>query len=643
MPRTFKATLALIGVLIVVALLAIISIAQSYQANKKIIEVNRSLGDLNRTIERILSQLESGVAVAGNAGGGAGASNDRYAAAINDPDNLLSPATDQLIAPDAVQGGTLKRLISSDPKGFNWLTENSVDVREIQSYVHSGFVRQDFNNPDSFVSDLAYMVKVNEENTEYTVSLREGVYWHVPKVDFSNPEFEWLREPRELTAEDATFYFEMAMNPQVEAGFIKSYVEDIEKVEVLDRYTFKVTWKRPVYHSRTTTLLAYPLPKWLFSRDREGNELPAESIPVEFNTHWSADYPIGTGPYIFDSYTPSGQVVLTKNREYFGAQPPIERIEFHIIKDPEQGFARLLSGQLDFLPKLPEPRYRSEVMNAGPNSPFKNGKLEHEIIDAFAYYYVGWNMDKPMFADQKVRLAMTHAFNRQSIIDNVLNGLGELQTGPFYYDHPANDPTIEPIPFDLEKAAALLDEAGWVDTDGDGIRQKTVNGENINFSFTLTSYNRPTVRSWVTVYREDLRKIGVEMRGDFVEWPLMQRRMDDKQFDAFTGGWGLTWFNDPFQIWHSSQADIPKGSNRVGFRNAEADEIIETLRVTFDNEERTRLLRRFHQIVHEEQPYSFFYAPKEAVAWNPRLENVVFQKIRPQTYSLPWYIDDSGE
>src|SRR5690554_5796108 len=151
MPRTFKATLVLIGVLIAVALLAVISIAQSYQANKKIIEVNRTLSDLNRSTERILSQLESGVAVAGGARN-AGASNDRYAAAINDPKNLLSPATDQLIAPNAVQGGTLKRLISSDPKGFNWLTENSVDVSEIQSYVHSGFTRQDFNNPDNFVS-----------------------------------------------------------------------------------------------------------------------------------------------------------------------------------------------------------------------------------------------------------------------------------------------------------------------------------------------------------------------------------------------------------------------------------------------------------------------------------------------------------
>ncbi|MFU8806847.1 MAG: ABC transporter substrate-binding protein, partial [Bradymonadaceae bacterium] len=267
-------------------------------------------------------------------------------------------------------------------------------------------------------------------------------------------------------------------------------------------------------------------------------------------------------------------------------------------------------------------------------------QLEHDTTDVFAYFYVGWNMDKPMFADQRVRLAMTHALNRQGIIDNVFNGLGAIQTGPFYYKHPAMDPSVEPYPFDLDKAKKLLEEAGWVDTNGDGVRDKVIDGKKVDFQFTLVAYNQPDVRSYAAVFREDLRKIGVVMNPEFVEWPMMQRRMDEKNFDAFTGGWGLSWFNDPYQIWHSSQADIPKGSNRVGFRNDEADKIIETLRETFDADERQELLRQFHRIVHDVQPYTFFYARQSVAAWNPRLKNVVFQQIRPQAYSLPWYIDE---
>ncbi|MFB6372448.1 MAG: peptide-binding protein, partial [Bradymonadaceae bacterium] len=81
-----------------------------------------------------------------------------------------------------------------------------------------------------------------------------------------------------------------------------------------------------------------------------------------------------------------------------------------------------------------------------------------------------------------------------------------------------------------------------------------------------------------------------------------------------------------------------KGSNRVGFRNDRADELIEKLRKTFDRDKRIKLMHEFHKILHEQQPYTFFYAPKAVFAWQPRLKNVVFQKIRPQTYSLPWFI-----
>lgn len=642
MPRTVQATIALIVTLNIVVLLTILNLWQTHNAEKNVIELSQRVEQLNRTSAQIMSRLERGVAVSG--GGQAGQERsgaDKYEAALNDPANILTRTTDQLITPGATRGGTLRRAMGSDPKGFNWLTENSVDVAEIQTYMHGSFARQDFNKPDNYVPDLAYKITVNDDYTEYVVHLREGIYWQVPPVDFSQERFEWLRTPQELTAEDAVFFFEMAMNPLVEAGYIKSYVEDIEKVETLDRYSFKVTWKRSVYNSISTTLSGYPLPKWLFTKDEDGNDIPEASLGLEFNTHWASDYPIGVGPYRFVRFTAGENLILERSDTYWGEAPPIERIEYHIIRDPEQQFSQLLNGQIDFMGAIPSPRYRSEILQGGANSPFKTGQLEHAVTDVFAYFYVGWNLDKPMFADKNVRLAMTHALNRQGIIDNVFNGLGAIQTGPYYYKHPAMDPTIEPYPFDLEKAAALLEEAGWIDTNGNGIRDKVINGQRVDFRFTLVAYDQPDVRNYAAVYREDLRKIGVIMNPEFVQWPLMQRRMDEKNFDAFTGGWGLSWTNDPYQIWHSSQADIPKGSNRVGFRNAEADKIIETLRTTFDTDERQVLLRQFHRIVHDEQPYTFFYARQSASAWNPRLRNVVFQQIRPQAYSLPWYIDEN--
>ena len=641
MPRTFKATLALIAVLGIVLILSVIVILQSNKTNREVINLRQEMSEVSRSMTRIQSQLERGVAVSGQVGGGA-ATADRYAQALNDPANILRAPTDQLHHPDAVEGGTLRRRIASDPAGFNWVTENSADVRDFQHYVHNTFARPDFNNPDEYVPELAYKITVNDDWTEYIVHLREGVFWQTPNVDFSDTRYDWLREPQELTAEDAVFYYDMLRSPEVEAAHAANYVQDIESVKVIDRYTFKVTWSRSVYHSRSTVLGGYPMPKWLFSRDRDGEEFPEETIAASFNNHWSVDTPIGTGPYRFNRYDAGTRVVLEVNEDFWGQRPAIDRIEFQIIRDDDQAFARIQGGQTDFLAGLSPTLYRTEILRGGPNSPFKNGELEHEIIDAFAYFYIGWNADNPIFEDKMVRRAMTHAFNRQGIIDNVFFGLGSLQTGPYYHKHPGTKPEIEAWPFDLEVAARLLDEAGWVDSTGDGIRNKTIDGEVVPFRFTLVAYNRDEVRTWTSIFREDLRQIGVDLRNEYADWPLMQRRMEEKNFDAFTGGWGLAWEVDLYQLWHSSQADIPRGSNRVGFRNAEADELIETLRVTFDPDERLAIMHRFHEIVHEEQPYSFFYAPQQVPAWNPRLRNVVFQTIRPQTFSLPWYFQDGG-
>jgi ABC-type transport system substrate-binding protein len=639
MPRTFKATIVLIVTIGLLAVVTIINVFQTNATEETVRDLQQKVDALSATNSEILQKLESGVAVAGGAASSSGGASDgKYAAALNDPDNILSKQTDLMVPANAKMGGTLRRTLRDTPKGYNWLTENSVDVANLQFIVHSTYARRDFNNPDNYVGDLAYKVTVNDDFTEYVVHLKEGVYWHVPNVDFSEPKNEWLKEPRELTAEDAVFFFEMIKNDQVEAGSLKNYYEDMEKAEVVDKYTFKVTWSKKVYHSMDMTIGYYPLPKWIFTKDEEGNDLPEETLGLKFNNHWASKLALGTGPYRLLESKAGERVVLERNDRYFGKTFPFDRIEFQIVKDPEAAFLKLKADEVDFT-GIPPTRYKSEIKEANPNSPFKKGDLEYRIVDRFAYYYLGWNADNPLFADKKVRLAMTHALNRPGIVQQVFNGLGTIQTGPYYYKHPAMDPSVQPYGFDLEKAKTLLDEAGWRDTDGDGIRDKMVNGEMKKFEFTVLAYDSPAWRSSLSVFKEDLRKIGIQMSPQVVDWPTMQKKMDEKKFDAFTGGWGLSWLIDPYQIWHSSQADTPKGSNRVGFRNKRADEIIDTLRVTFDDDERIKLLREFHRIVHAEQPYTFFFSPQDVVAWQPRLENVVINTTRPQFTPLPWYID----
>jgi ABC-type transport system substrate-binding protein len=566
---------------------------------------------------------------------------DKCASQLRDPDNILEPPSEPRIPANAQQGGRLRRSSGSTPKGFNWVTENGADVSELQTYAHNVFATRDHADPDKWVPELACKVEVNDDFTEYTIHLRDDVYWQRPNVDLSDDTFEWLRQRRELTAEDAAFYFELIKNPQVRAGAIKSYYDELDRVEVVDEYTLKVYWKKKVHQSLAFTLGVFPMPKWLYTRTKQGEEIPEASLGTEFNTHWAGRYSVGTGPYEITKVETDKRVVLERNEDYWGPRPPIDEIEYRVIENQQMGYKRFMSGYFD-LTELPPSVYRSEVEEAETDIPFETGELNYAVVDRPAYFYLGWNADHVLFSDKRVRRAMTHALNRAKIIETVLSGLGKPLSGPFLPDHPANNPDVDMYEFDLDKARRLLDEAGWTDTDGDGVRDKMIDGEKVDFRFQMLTYNLPEARQYMSIFRDDLREIGVSMTVNPLGWAQMQREMDGREFAAFTGGWGLSWSIDPFQIWHSSQADVPKGSNRVGFRNERADEIIETLRVTFDEDRRLELLREFHTILHQEQPYTFFYQLRTAFAWQPHLHNVHFQKLRPQALSLPWWIEESA-
>jgi ABC-type transport system substrate-binding protein len=223
-----------------------------------------------------------------------------------------------------------------------------------------------------------------------------------------------------------------------------------------------------------------------------------------------------------------------------------------------------------------------------------------------------------------------------------MQGLGRLLSGPFYIAGPDYDQTILPWPFDLKRAAALLDEAGWRDTDGNGIREKVIDGKAVEFNFGMLTYGyRPEFIAAMEAFRNDLRTIGVIMTIEPAEWAILVRRMEQKDFEAYTGGWQLGWDTDLYQIWHSSQADVPKSSNRVGFRNPEADKIIEGVRAEFDLAKRKELFSRFHKLVHEEQPYTFWFGGDEIGAWRDRVQNVSFSVVRPYTWTTNWFVKDA--
>jgi len=527
-----------------------------------------------------------------------------------------------------------------DPKGMNFVIENSAPLSEdIQYYVNLYLARRDPSDISKWYGDLAHRVEITDDFKEYTIYLKKGVKWHRPAVDLLNPRYKWLDKDRFVTAEDVLFTLELILNPQVQAAHSRNYYQDVESWKAVDDHTVVIRWKKKTYQSLAFTMGLYPTPKWLYTKDEDGSPLPSSTLGLKFNEHWYNNKAIGCGPYRFVEWLQGVLIKLERFDEYSaGDLPPIKEIQYHLIRDKNQQLLNFQSGLLD-IHGLTFAQYRESVLEGPKDSKYRDGTYKIENITRMVYRYLGWNLEDYRFSDKRVRRAMTHAFDRKYVIDNVLYGLGTLTTGSFYRHSPAYDTSIDPIPFDLEKAKQLLTEAGWVDTNGDGIRDKEINGERKEFEFPMIIYGyRPEVRSWSTLFKENLYKIGVQCTLVPVEWSVMLKKMEDREFVAYTGGWGLDSDGDPYQIWHSSQADEPKSSNRIGFRNAEADKIIETLRSTFDREERIRLQHKFHRIVHEEQPYTFLYNENIVVANQPWVHNVDYQVIRPHIDTSNWFV-----
>jgi ABC-type transport system substrate-binding protein len=622
----------------------IINIVQSNSIEDTTIDIRQKVEQNQKDLLEIQAQLKSGVAVSG---GLAVLGTSGSGLTIENPDapgQLLSIDPTPLMAEGAKKGGTLNIPAGSDFKGWNFLVENSTDVAAVeQIFLHAMLARRSYADPDKWHGDLAKSITVSPDKKTYHVKLREGVKWHKPAVELSNPRYEWLDKEHEVTSDDFKFFFEMLLDDKVQGAASKRgyYKDDFDRIEILGPHEFKLHWNKKTYQSKAYSLEIYPMPRWLYGFDEDGNEYPKVIVAVKFNSHWYNDRGIGVGPYRFVEAKPGEYVKLERFTDYFGGRTAIDKINIFVVKDNERRILMFKKGELDFFSMSPT-QYRKEVQEGEENSPFRNGDFVLTKFLRLAYRYVGWNLKSDLFKDKRVRRAMTHGFDRKRIVEEVWVGLGKVVTGGFFYDSPAYDKSIEPYPFDLEKAKALLDEAGWIDTNKDGVRDKVIGGEKKKFQFRLFIYNNsPEYKTMADIYKEDLLKIGVVMKVTPLDWPIMQKKMEDKDFEAYTGGWGLDWEPDPHQLWHSSQADAPKASNFISFKNKEADEIIETARKTFDPAEREKLFHRFHAIMHEEQPYTFFSVPITLFWTGPRYEAFQIQKPRPHALHRLGWIDDS--
>jgi ABC-type transport system substrate-binding protein len=254
--------------------------------------------------------------------------------------------------------------------------------------------------------------------------------------------------------------------------------------------------------------------------------------------------------------------------------------------------------------------------------------------------YIGYNQLNPLFADVKVRWALAYMLDRKTIIDKIHFGMAVPIQGPVYFQDPKHcNKDLPEIPFDPEKAKQLLTEAGWTDTDGDGVLDKIVNGKKLDFKFTYLLNTNESRKLAILVLIDALKKIGIQAELQALEWSVYLDKTKKHEFDTTMAAWILTDYPpDEYQIFHSSQSQ-GEGSNYISYKNPEADKLMEQYRTEFDEAKRIEMIKRLQKIFYDDQVYTFTWTPNAKYIYSDRFKNVRWYPTPLTSYQLTeWWV-----
>ncbi len=511
------------------------------------------------------------------------------------------PPARQIAEGGASAGGTVVIAFNGEMQSFNPLVNTDQNTNEVIYYMlFTPLVQYDA----SFQPRPHLAASWELEPEAVTFHLNRDVRWHdgVP-----------------VTAYDVEFTFETAKNPETASVLSSAYLELVESSEVIDSFTIRFEFTQP--HARPLDGFWWaPVPRHLLE------DTPASGmVRAAFNRQ-----PTGSGPFRFVSWESGESITLIRNPDYpesMGGPPSLDRAILRFIGEPATLLSESLTGQIDVNASLfPHQAERTDETPGVSLMPYPFRE----------YYYIGWNVRRPLLSDPRVRRALAMALDRQQLIDVLMYGYGHLATGTIAPWHPMYS-AIDPLPYDPEQAAALLAEAGWIDRDGDGVREDE---RGTPFRFTLmTNHENPVRVDIAQVAQSRLAQIGVAADVRTLEWQALLSMHRGREFDAVVQSWVLDNFRvDPAALFHSSQADLPGSYNRSGLKDERVDRLIEQATSTTDADSARRTWTEFSLALQDAQPFTFLMWVDELAAVSDRIQGVEMDARGTLVTIADWWI-----
>jgi len=509
----------------------------------------------------------------------------------------VMPAIDHAEAGSPAYGDTIISASIGDATTLIPIVASDSASHDICGLVYNGLIRYDKDL--NIIGELALNWDIEEEGRVIVFNLRRDVKWH---------------DGLPFTAEDVKFTYEKLIDPKVRTPYSGDFLK-IESLEIIDPYKIKVTYRQPF----SPALSSWGM--WIMPKHILENE--------DLNKTRFGRSPVGTGPYKFLSWKSGQRIDLVANDEYFKGRPYVDRYVYKIIPDTATMFLELQAEALDTMALTPL-QYRRQT-----SSDFFKAAYNKFKYPSFGYAYLGYNLLNDKFKDKIVRQALNYAVNKEALIYGVLMGLGRVCTGPFVPESWAYDKQLKPSGYDPLKAKDMLAQAGWSDTDGDGVIEK--DGEIFEFTI-LTNQGNDLRKRAVEIIQHQLGAIGIKVKIKVVEWSVfLTEFVNKKRFEAVLMGWGLSRDPDCFDIWHSSKAG--KGEfNFISYKNARVDNLLVQGRHVFDQEARAEIYHEIQRILYDEQPYMFLWVADSLPVVHKRFKNVLPAPAGIGYNFIKWYV-----
>ena len=532
----------------------------------------------------------------------------------------------------------------ADPENLNPLTSNDAGASAVLGWIFPSLVRIDQSTLALAPQIARALPEVTPDRLTYTYLLRDD-------VNFS--------DGKPLTAEDVVFTLKAIKHPRVNAAPLRNYYNSVADAVAVDPHTVRIAlgevyflndWQLggispiPRHYYDPENLLdgisVAELAQWddLTPAEKERAERFAKAFNEKFNRR-----PLGPGALVLENperdFVTGEKIELKHRSDFWAAGEPllgdsyVDRVVFRVINDFDAALAALKGGAVDFMGLRPV-----QYLKQTGDPRFEERAAKH-VDRAGSYTYIGWNQKRAIFTDKRVRQALSHLVDKQNVCDKLMLGLADPVESPIYPGRPEFDQNLKPFGFDPAIAKALLADAGWSDSDGDGILDQEIDGMRVPLRFEIVSNSgNDDRRNLGLVVVDELKRAGIDASFRAIDWSILLEKVKSFDYDAVILGWTNSGTTPPdlYQIFHSSQA-VPGGSNHISFKNEEVDQLLEAYRIEFDAAMRKEMYDRVQEILYDEQPYTWVYAPKSLAAYDRRFQGVNWYPTG-STIETEWWV-----